>query len=107
MKEFGYAPSHILPHGSYLINLGNPDSLVFPAHWSDCIENLTGREKREKSYNCFLDDLKRCELLGLELYNFQYGYMSTRRLTVDLIILLKPRVNCGSDNTRGIYISDC
>ena len=29
------------------------------------------REKREKSFKCFLDDLKRCELLGLQLYNFQ------------------------------------
>lgn len=26
MKAFGYSPSHVLPHGSYLVNLGNPDS---------------------------------------------------------------------------------
>ena len=25
MKTFGYSPSHVLPHGSYLVNLGNPD----------------------------------------------------------------------------------
>ena len=25
MKSFGYSPSLILPHGSYLVNLGNPD----------------------------------------------------------------------------------
>ena len=25
MKEFGYSPGHVLVHGSYLINLGNPD----------------------------------------------------------------------------------
>ncbi|KIK68947.1 hypothetical protein GYMLUDRAFT_627566 [Collybiopsis luxurians FD-317 M1] len=56
MNEFGYSPRHVLPHGSYLINLGNPDF-----------------EKREKSYECFLDDLKRCEELGLELYNFHPG----------------------------------
>ncbi|KDR69206.1 hypothetical protein GALMADRAFT_104145 [Galerina marginata CBS 339.88] len=56
MKEFGYSPRVVLPHGSYLINLGNPDI-----------------EKREKSYACFLDDLKRCEDLGLELYNFHPG----------------------------------
>nr|VWO96348.1 Cytochrome P450 monooxygenase AKT7 (EC (AK-toxin biosynthesis protein 7) [Ganoderma boninense] len=54
MKVFGYSPSHVLPHGSYLVNLGNPD-----------------KEKREKSYACFVDDLKRCEELGLQLYNFQ------------------------------------
>ncbi|TBU58651.1 AP endonuclease [Dichomitus squalens] len=56
MKAFGYSPSHILPHGSYLVNLGNPD-----------------KEKRDKSYECFLDDLKRCEELGLLLYNFHPG----------------------------------
>lgn len=44
----------MLPHGSYLVNLANPD----PA-------------KREKSYECFLDDLQRCEALGMGLYNFQ------------------------------------
>ncbi|KAJ7765665.1 xylose isomerase-like protein [Mycena metata] len=54
--EHGYEARHILPHGSYLINLGNPDA-----------------EKRQKSYDCFLDDLKRCESLGLLLYNFHPG----------------------------------
>lgn len=29
------------------------------------------REKRQKSYDCFLDDLLRCEQLGINLYNFQ------------------------------------
>lgn len=52
--EHNYQSKHILPHGSYLINLGNPDE-----------------SKREKSYNAFLEDLKRCEALGIELYNFQ------------------------------------
>ncbi|KAH9928083.1 xylose isomerase-like protein [Fomitopsis serialis] len=56
MKTFGYSASHILPHGSYLVNLGNPDE-----------------KKREQSYECFLDDLKRCEELGLLLYNFHPG----------------------------------
>ncbi|TDL19144.1 AP endonuclease [Rickenella mellea] len=56
MQEFNYSPRHVLPHGSYLINLGNPDL-----------------EKREKSFECFLDDLQRCEKLGLMLYNFHPG----------------------------------
>ncbi|KAH8106397.1 xylose isomerase-like protein [Phellopilus nigrolimitatus] len=56
MAAFGYDPYHVLPHGSYLINLGNPDA-----------------DKRQKSYDCFLDDLRRCELLGLPLYNFHPG----------------------------------
>ncbi|KAG8217947.1 xylose isomerase-like protein [Butyriboletus roseoflavus] len=56
MDEFGYDPKYVLPHGSYLVNLGNPDET-----------------KREKSYECFLDDLKRCERLGLMFYNFHPG----------------------------------
>ncbi|KAJ4483695.1 AP endonuclease [Lentinula aciculospora] len=56
MKELSYDSKFVLPHGSYLINLGNPDA-----------------EKREKSYECFLDDLRRCDALGLELYNFHPG----------------------------------
>ena len=44
----------ILPHGSYLVNLANPDA-----------------EKRGKAYESFLDELKRCEQLGIQLHNFQ------------------------------------
>jgi deoxyribonuclease-4 len=47
---------HILPHDSYLINLGHPDI-----------------QKREKSLNAFCDEIKRCELLGLEKLNFHPG----------------------------------
>ncbi|KAK0196366.1 xylose isomerase-like protein [Armillaria mellea] len=56
MKEYHYEPKDVLPHGSFLINLGNPDV-----------------EKRQKSYECFIDDLNRCEQLGLEIYNFHPG----------------------------------
>lgn len=47
---------HILPHGSYLVNLAQPDE-----------------EKADQAYNCFLDDLQRCEALGIKLYNFHPG----------------------------------
>ncbi|KAJ3040524.1 hypothetical protein HDV00_010834 [Rhizophlyctis rosea] len=55
-QKANFAPSYILPHGSYLINVANADP-----------------EKREMGYQVFLDDLKRCEDLGLELYNFHPG----------------------------------
>ncbi|KAI9329742.1 apurinic/apyrimidinic endonuclease Apn1, partial [Obelidium mucronatum] len=48
--------AHIVPHGSYLINLGNPDA-----------------EKRKKGLDAFLEDVSRCERLGIELYNFHPG----------------------------------
>ena len=35
MKTFGYSPSQVVPHGSYLINLGNPDAYVF------CINHMS------------------------------------------------------------------
>jgi len=42
--------------GSYLINLAQPDP-----------------EKAEQALNCFVDDLQRCEALGIQLYNFHPG----------------------------------
>lgn len=55
-KELGFDMTKVLPHGSYLVNLGNPDD-----------------EKREKSYEAFLDELTRCDQLGIKLYNFHPG----------------------------------
>ena len=49
-------PKYVLPHDSYLINLGHPDS-----------------EKREKSLNAFIDELNRCDQLGLDKLNFHPG----------------------------------
>jgi deoxyribonuclease IV len=56
IHKLGFSPRHVLPHDSYLINLGNPDAT-----------------KREKSFNAFLDELRRVEKLGLELLNFHPG----------------------------------
>jgi len=55
-EEAGIAPEHILPHDSYLINLGHPE-----------------QEKLEKSRDAFLDEMQRCEQLGLKLLNFHPG----------------------------------
>ncbi|WP_319559917.1 deoxyribonuclease IV [Marispirochaeta sp.] len=56
LKESGISPEHVLPHDSYLINLGNPDP-----------------EKRKKSLDAFVDELERVEQLGLQLLNFHPG----------------------------------
>nr|XP_031859317.1 uncharacterized protein CI109_005346 [Kwoniella shandongensis]KAA5526389.1 hypothetical protein CI109_005346 [Kwoniella shandongensis] len=52
----GYSSDSILVHGSYLINLGNPD----PVKWAT-------------SYECFKDDIYRCYQLGVKLYNWHPG----------------------------------
>lgn len=50
---------YIVPHGCYLVNFANPD----PA-------------KREKSFEAFMDDLHKCELLGIRLFNFHPDSMT-------------------------------
>ena len=54
--QYGYTPAQILPHDSYLINLGHPE-----------------REALEKSRAAFLDEMQRCEQLGLDRLNFHPG----------------------------------
>lgn len=54
--EMEYSPQQILPHDGYLINLAQPDD-----------------EKWEKSKAAFLDEIHRCEQLGLIYLNFHPG----------------------------------
>lgn len=50
------AAKHVLPHGSYLVNLAQLEA-----------------DKAKQAYDCFLDDLQRAEALGIKLYNFHPG----------------------------------
>ncbi len=56
LGESGILPKHVLPHDSYLINLGHPEV-----------------EKLEKSRMAFIDELERCDALGLDKLNFHPG----------------------------------
>lgn len=56
LAKSGVSPKHILPHDSYLINLGHPEE-----------------EKRQKSLDAFIDELERCVQLGLDRLNFHPG----------------------------------
>ncbi|KAF3762440.1 hypothetical protein M406DRAFT_25381, partial [Cryphonectria parasitica EP155] len=56
-KDSSYAAGlHVLPHGSYLVNLAQPD-----------------KAKADQAYGNFVDDLQRCGALGIKLYNFHPG----------------------------------
>lgn len=55
-KKYGYSAEQILPHDSYLINLGAPEE-----------------EKLNKSRAAFIDEFERCKALGLTLLNFHPG----------------------------------
>jgi deoxyribonuclease-4 len=56
LEKSGIEAKHILPHDSYLINLGHPEE-----------------EKREKSLNGFIHEIERCEILKLDRLNFHPG----------------------------------
>lgn len=64
-EKYGYSSKQILPHDSYLINLGHPE-----------------QELLEKSRAAFLDEMQRCEQLGLTLLNFHPG-SDLRQISVD------------------------
>ena len=55
-ERTGFSPEYILPHDSYLINLGHPDAAGLA-----------------KSREAFLDEFQRCEQLGLKYLNFHPG----------------------------------
>lgn len=59
MKESGIDPWMVVPHGSYLLNCGSSDDEVL-------------RKTRET----LVDELKRCEKLGLPIYNFHPGLLN-------------------------------
>ena len=63
-RKFNYTPAQILPHDSYLINLGQPDDA-----------------KRKRALEAFIDELTRCAQLGLDRLNFHPG--STLKLVDD------------------------
>ena len=81
----GYPPQSILPHDSYLINLGHPD-----------------REGIEKSRAAFYDEMGRCELLGLDRLNFHPGSHLNRISASECLRRIAESINLALDRTRGV-----
>ncbi len=84
-SRLGYGPEHILPHDSYLINLGSPDE-----------------EGLAKSRAAFLDELRRCEQLGLTLLNFHPGSHLNRISVEDCLDRIAESINIGLSQTKGV-----
>ena len=78
-------PAMILPHDSYLINLGHPEA-----------------EGLEKSRNAFLDEMQRCEQLGLALLNFHPGSHLKKISEEESLDLVAESINQALDKTRGV-----
>lgn len=83
--KFGFRPEHILPHDSYLINLGSPD-----------------KEGLDKSRKSFLDEMRRCEQLGLKLLNFHPGAHLKEIPEEDCIKLIAESINICLNKTSGV-----
>ncbi|KEY59040.1 deoxyribonuclease IV [Serratia sp. DD3] len=83
--QYGYGPQQILPHDSYLINLGHPDN-----------------EALEKSREAFLDEIQRCEQLGLTLLNFHPGSHLMQIDEAQCLARIAESINIALDKTQGV-----
>ena len=84
-KTHGFGPEQILPHDSYLINLGHPEA-----------------EGLAKSRAAFLDEMQRCEQLGLTLLNFHPGSHLNKISEADCLSRIAESINLALDATQGV-----
>lgn len=85
VEDLGFKFDHILPHDSYLINLGHPE-----------------KEPLEKSRAAFLDELQRCEQLGLKLLNFHPGSHLKKISETECLRIIAESINIALDKTQGV-----
>ena len=78
-------PKYILPHDSYLINLGSPDE-----------------EGLAKSRAAFLDEMKRCEQLGLLMLNFHPGSHLKKISVEECLDKIAESINIALSQTCGV-----
>lgn len=84
-KELGYSPEHILPHSSYLINLGNPTE-----------------DGIQKSRQAFFDEMHRCEQLGINRINFHPGSHLNKISEDKCLDLIAESINMALERTKGV-----
>ncbi|NOY62893.1 MAG: deoxyribonuclease IV [Gammaproteobacteria bacterium] len=85
MEAGGFRAKDVLPHDSYLINLGHPDAAA-----------------REKSLDAFIDELQRCRQLGLPYLNFHPG-SHLRKIDEEACLdLIAESINRALDVTEGV-----
>ena len=84
-KKFGYSPDYILPHSSYLINLGNPTE-----------------DGLKKSRQAFFDEMQRCEQLGINRINFHPGSHLNKISEDKCLDLIAESINMALERTTGV-----
>lgn len=85
MAEAGYTAWQVLPHDSYLINLGHPD-----------------QEGLDKSRESFFEEMRRCELLGLDRLNFHPGSHLKRISEEGSLDRIAESINMALERTSGV-----
>ena len=83
--KYNFQTDYILPHDSYLINLGHPEE-----------------EGLEKSRAAFLDEMQRCEQLGLKLLNFSSQSHLNKISVEDCLALIAESINLTLEKTKGV-----
>jgi deoxyribonuclease IV len=84
-NRFGFPVDAIIPHDSYLINIGHPD-----------------KDKLQKSKNAFLDEFKRCEQLGIKMINFHPGSHLNKMKEEECLKRNAESINWTLDQTKGV-----
>jgi len=87
LENSGILPRHVLPHDSYLINLGHPEL-----------------DAREKSLDAFLDEVQRCSLLGLDRLNFHPGSHLKKISEDECLANISESMNRVLDKTSGVSL---
>lgn len=84
-EQGGLDSRYILPHDSYLINLGSPDD-----------------EGLQKSRNAFFDEMTRCEQLGLMMLNFHPGSHLNKISLEECLDRIAEGINMALERTSGV-----
>jgi deoxyribonuclease-4 len=84
-EKYGFLPSQILPHDSYLINLGSPDPVGL-----------------KKSREAFIDEMTRCEQLGLDRLNFHPGSHLKMISEEESLRIIAESINIALSQTTGV-----
>lgn len=84
-QELGYSMDYVMPHDSYLINLGHPEE-----------------EQLQKSRNAFLDEMQRCEQLGIKLLNFHPGNHLNKMTVEECLDRNSESLNWALERTEGV-----
>uniref|UniRef100_A0A914W129 Xylose isomerase-like TIM barrel domain-containing protein n=1 Tax=Plectus sambesii TaxID=2011161 RepID=A0A914W129_9BILA len=87
LQECDFPVERIVPHSSYLFNLGSPDKDIL-----------------EKTRNAMLDEVQRCERLGIKLYNFHSGSTTNKCTVEECLTTVAETINLTLKKTQGVTL---